>query len=385
MNATWARSAVTWPVSGSSGAVRSWRYVRSTSTSLRPALELGQCVDAGQAHSPCGHPGQARCRGRAGRADAVRGRGRQPNVLGPQLGPGDLENDVVDALAELGCSAVHLCGEPAVRAPEPDPRRARVVEPLREADVLEADREAHPAPDALAAGRVARSAREADRVARELLGLRHRELGRAADHLRGRERAGHELARRQPVARPDRVQQAKLDRVDVERIREPVHLCLVREAALHGAEPPHRAAWWVVRVHARRLDQRVVDPVGPTREAGRVRGDRRGAGRVGAAVEQDPHADADELSGLRRPVLGPDLRRVPVDVADKRLLAAVDDLHGPVRVQREQRAVDLHREVLARPPNAPPTPERWIRTCSGSSPRQGATWSRSTWTHCVAT
>ena len=38
---------------------------------------------------------------------------------------------------------------------------------------------------------------------------------------------------------------------------------------------------------------------------------------------------------------------MPVHVAGERLLAVVDDLHGPVRVQREQRAVDLHRQVLA--------------------------------------
>ena len=36
-----------------------------------------------------------------------------------------------------------------------------------------------------------------------------------------------------------------------------------------------------------------------------------------------------------------------MDMADERLLAVVDDLHRAVRVQREQRRVDLHREVLA--------------------------------------
>ena len=36
-----------------------------------------------------------------------------------------------------------------------------------------------------------------------------------------------------------------------------------------------------------------------------------------------------------------------VDVPDERLLAVVDDLHRPARVEREQRGVDLHREVLA--------------------------------------
>src|SRR5438552_18287908 len=43
----------------------------------------------------------------------------------------------------------------------------------------------------------------------------------------------------------------------------------------------------------------------------------------------------------------PDLCRVPVHVPRERLLAVVDDLHGPVRVQRKHRAVDLHREILA--------------------------------------
>ena len=36
-----------------------------------------------------------------------------------------------------------------------------------------------------------------------------------------------------------------------------------------------------------------------------------------------------------------------MDVADERLLARVDDLHRPLGVEREHRAVDLHREVLA--------------------------------------
>jgi hypothetical protein len=38
---------------------------------------------------------------------------------------------------------------------------------------------------------------------------------------------------------------------------------------------------------------------------------------------------------------------MPVDVPDERLLARVHDFHRPVRVQGEERAVDLHREVLA--------------------------------------
>ena len=46
-------------------------------------------------------------------------------------------------------------------------------------------------------------------------------------------------------------------------------------------------------------------------------------------------------------MLGPDPRRVAVDVADERLLAVVDDLHRPTGTEREHRRVDLHGEVLA--------------------------------------
>ena len=59
------------------------------------------------------------------------------------------------------------------------------------------------------------------------------------------------------------------------------------------------------------------------------------------------HPDAREPPLARRAVLAPDPRRVPVDVARERLGAVVDHLHRTARVQREQRAVDLHREVLA--------------------------------------
>ena len=46
------------------------------------------------------------------------------------------------------------------------------------------------------------------------------------------------------------------------------------------------------------------------------------------------------------PVLRPDARWVPVDVADEGLLAVVDHLDRTVRVQRQHRPVDLHGEVL---------------------------------------
>ena len=125
-------------------------------------------------------------------------------------------------------------------------------------------------------------------------------------------------------------------------------ICASRgEAGLHGAEAAHRAARRVVRVDGRRLDQRVRRLVRADRERRGVRRDRGRRRRVGAAVEQDLHAHVDEPPLARRAMLAPDARRMPVHVAGERLLAVVDDLHGAVRVQREQRAVHLHREVLA--------------------------------------
>ena len=207
---------------------------------------------------------------------------------------------------------------------------------------------------------------------------------RAADHLGHRQRPGDLLAGRQPVTRPHRVQEPQLDRVDVERLRQPVHLRLAREAGLHRAEPAHRTARRVVRVDGGRLDQRVLDAVRPDGEGGGVGAHGGRAGRVRAAVEQDPHVDGDEPALPGRPMLRPDPRRVTVDVTDEGLLAVVDHLHRPVGVKRQHRAW-IWIERSSRPPNAPPTPPRWIRTCSGSSPRHGATWSRSTCSHCVAT
>ena len=58
-----------------------------------------------------------------------------------------------------------------------------------------------------------------------------------------------------------------------------------------------------------------------------------------------------------RAVLRPDARRMPVHVPRERLLAVVDDLDRPVRVQRQHRSVDLHREVFAAAEGAADTAE----------------------------
>ena len=167
---------------------------------------------------------------------------------------------------------------------EPHARDAVVVEALRVADVLEAEREARPAPDAVPARRVACAAGQTNRIAWQLLRLGLRQGGTAADDLRDRERAVDPLAGRQPVAGGERVAQAQLDRVELERAGELVHLRLVREADLDGAEAAHRAAGRVVRVHDGALDQGVLHLVRATRERGCVGRDRCGARGVGAAV-----------------------------------------------------------------------------------------------------
>src|SRR5215207_9334244 len=65
------------------------------------------------------------------------------------------------------------------------------------------------------------------------------------------------------------------------------------------------------------------------------------------AVEHDPRADVDEPAVGGRAVLVAHRAGMAVDVADERLLAAVDHLHRPARAQREHAGVDLHRDVLA--------------------------------------
>src|ERR671918_407016 len=200
---------------------------------------------------------------------------------------------------------------------------------------------------AFPAGRVARAAGKADGIAREVFRLRDGNVGAAADHLRDRERAGDPLAGREGVAGRERVPQAQLHRVELERRGELVHLRLGGKAGLNGPEAAHRAAGRVVRVDAGRVDQRVGDGVGAAGKGGGVRTDGGRARRVGAAVQEDAGADADELAVAACAVLHPDARRVPVDVADERLLPVVDELDGAAGVEGEHGAVNLHGEILA--------------------------------------
>ena len=132
----------------------------------------------------------------------------------------------------------------------------------------------------------------------------------------------------------------------LERGGELVHLRLVGEAGLHGAEAAHRAAGRVVRVGAVAVDRRRSASYGPTPKRRRVadhRFDRRG---VRAAVEQDLGEDVYERSVARRTVRVAHARGVAVHVPEERLLAVVGHLHGTARCAARASRVDLHREVL---------------------------------------
>ena len=192
-------------------------------------------------HRAGGHPRHPRRRRRAGRVDAVGRARREHDVLGAELGARDLEDHARHALADLGGGAVHLGGEPSGRA-EPHARGAVVVEALRVADVLEADREADAAPDALAARRVAGAAGQPQRVARQLLG---RAAARARRRARITSATGSEPVIRWPVGSvspgAERVQQPQLDRVDPERGGELVHLRLARRSSVCTAPKPRIA------------------------------------------------------------------------------------------------------------------------------------------------
>ena len=73
-----------------------------------------------------------------------------------------------------------------------------------------------------------------------------------------------------------------------------------------------------------------------------------------------------------------------MDVAGEGFLAVVDHLHRTVRPQREECTVDLHGEVLA-PAEGTAHSRQVDAHLLRLETEAGATWSRSTWSHCVAT
>src|SRR4029079_6945258 len=93
---------------------------------------------------------------------------------------------------------------------------------------------------------VAGSTREANRVTRKLFRIGLRDRGAAAEHFLHRQRALDALAGGKRVALPDRVHDPALDRSNLERDGDLVHLRLGGEAGLDGTEATHGAAGWVV-------------------------------------------------------------------------------------------------------------------------------------------
>jgi len=101
------------------------------------------------------HPGHPRGGGGACRPDPRGRRRRQRDVLDRELRSRDLEADVGHSLPDLGPGAEDL----GAFVRELHARRARVVEALGVADVLETGGEADTAADALAVGRIAGATR----------------------------------------------------------------------------------------------------------------------------------------------------------------------------------------------------------------------------------
>ncbi len=193
-----------------------------------------------------------------------------------------------------------------------------VVVPLGVHEVLEADREAHPAPHV---DRVARAARTTGSRQHVVDGRRGGNGSSAQARMTSATGSVpvDPLTGEQLVTGRERVAQAQLDRVDVARGGEQVHLRLVRERHLHRAEAAHRATRRVVGAHAERLDERVGHAVRTGGEARGVGGDVERRRAVRAAVEDDARLEADERAVGVRAVAHPDAGRVAVHVTEERL------------------------------------------------------------------
>ena len=204
-----------------------------------------------------GHPGLSRGRGRPGRADAVSA-GTTTTRATPSSVRAICPSMRDEALTHLGGRSMNLYLRFRSDDREPYARGRVVVEALGEPDVLEAEAVADAAAHALAVRDVADAAGQAEQVgrARGASSGNGMARSRSSSSATGR-RPLHRLPRRQARALDHRVAQAQLDRVELERGGEPVHLRLVGEAGLHRAEAAHRAAGRVVGVHDVAVDRRV--------------------------------------------------------------------------------------------------------------------------------
>ena len=205
---------------------------------------------------------------------------------------------------------------------EPAPRRRGVVEATRVHEVLDADGEADAAPDAVRDRRYGRRRR----AARARAAVAGPPAGRGAartgpDDLGDGRRARQHLAGDERVAGLERVAEPYLDRVHPERAAS---LSIWASWAKHACTAPKPLI-----APQGGLLVRPPPPPRPRSGSGRDRATKQAAfmvtaierRQVGAAVEDDARLD------LHEPALGvgvvavPHHRRVPVDMAEKRLLA----------------------------------------------------------------
>src|SRR5205085_8593578 len=123
----------------------------------------------------------------------------------------------------------------------------RVVETFAVRQVLVADRHADAALDRFTVTDVAGATRKEHRIAVEWrLLYRQRQVPKALQAFAYRRGAGDRLTGRQHRSRAQRVLDAELLWVEVQRRGQPVHLRLVSKACLDRPESAHRAARWVV-------------------------------------------------------------------------------------------------------------------------------------------
>ena len=187
---------------------------------------------------------------------------------------------------------------------------------------------------------------------------RQRHRGQLRQHLRERSRRIDDLAVGKARALTDRVPDPKLHRVEPERRRDRIHLRLVGETGLDRAEPPHRPARRVVGVDTPDIDGDVGHDVGPDAQRRRVRDHGTGRSGVRASVEDHLGPDVDELAVPVGAVLVAQDRRVPVDMADERLVAAIRHLHRTPGGESQHAGVDVHRQVFPAAERATDTGDR---------------------------
>ena len=139
------------------------------------------------------------------------------------------------------------------------------------------------------------------------------------------------------VARPVRVQNPEVDRVEPARVGQLVHLRLDREGDLRMPVPAELAPGVLVRVDERRADVHAATRAVPRRRGGDRRPRDRGAGVVvGAVVDQDPRL------AVRQPSVPVDPRGqlhvegVPALRGRELLGAAEDEPHGPAGADGER-------------------------------------------------